>query len=81
MRSNYNSAEQAVDKCSAAGDYSYDGYLSFADYKIVFDTIVSSGGLRTLIKKCLGQCVALIANIEFHREYQVRCSASPSFGL
>lgn len=55
MRSNYNSAEQAADKFAAADEFSADefsavgncfyyGYLSFADYMIVFDTIVSSGG-------------------------------------
>ena len=54
MRSNYNSAVQAGD--IAAGEFSvadncfYCGYLSYADYMIVFDTIVSSVGLRTPFK-------------------------------
>ena len=74
MRSNYNSAVQAGD--IAAGEFSvadncfYFGYLSYADYMIVFDTIVSSVELRTPFK-----------NTEKGLEYQLRCSASPGFGL
>ena len=75
MRSNYNSAVQADDKCSAADEFSvadncfYYGYLSYADCMIVFDTIVSSVGLQTPFKKSEKGL------------YQVRCSASPGFGL
>ena len=56
LRSNYNSAVQADDKCSAADEFSvadncfYYGYLSYADCMIVYDTIVSTVGLRTTFK-------------------------------
>ena len=40
----------AADEFSVADNCFYYGYLSFADYMIVFDTIVSSVELRTPFK-------------------------------
>ena len=40
----------AVGEFSVADNCFYYGYLSFADYMIVFDTIVSSVELRTPFK-------------------------------